>query len=141
MAVVAKFLIDSSALGRMRNNAVASVLEPLLDSGRVGTCAALDFEDLYSSRSPEHYRQTKWIRENRYEYLATEDRDWQRALEVQATLADAGRWREVGMPDLLIAAVCERNRMILLHYDADFDAIAGVTGQDTRWVVPRGSIA
>lgn len=141
MAVVAKFLIDSSALGRMRNSAVASVLEPLIDSGRVGTCAALDFEDLYSSRSPEHYRQTKWIRANRYEYLATEDGDWQRALDVQATLADAGRWREVGMPDLLIAAVCERNRMILLHYDADFDAVTGVTGQDTRWVVPRGSIA
>ncbi len=115
MAVVAKFAIDSSALARMQYPTVAAVLEPLVDSGRVGTCAALDFEDLYSARSPDHYRQTKWIRENRYEYLPTEDRDWQRALEVQATLADAGRWREVGMPDLLIAAVCERNRVTLLH--------------------------
>jgi len=27
-----------------------------------------------------------------------------------------------------------------LHYDADFDLIAGVTGQPTEWIVPRGSV-
>jgi hypothetical protein len=30
--------------------------------------------------------------------------------------------------------------MTVLHYDADFDKIATVTGQPTEWVVPRGSI-
>ena len=28
----------------------------------------------------------------------------------------------------------------VLHYDADFDAIAQVTGQPCRWVVPAGSV-
>jgi hypothetical protein len=28
----------------------------------------------------------------------------------------------------------------VIHYDHDFDLIAEATGQDTRWVVPRGSI-
>jgi len=37
-----------------------------------------------------------------------------------------------------VAAVAERNGLTLLHYDSDFDTIAEVTGQDTRWVVPRG---
>jgi hypothetical protein len=27
-----------------------------------------------------------------------------------------------------------------LHYDADFDRIAAVTGQRCEWVVPAGSI-
>ena len=37
-----------------------------------------------------------------------------------------------------VAAVAECNGLTLLHYDSDFDTIAEVTGQDTRWVVPRG---
>ena len=30
--------------------------------------------------------------------------------------------------------------MTVLHYDADFDAIAAVTHQETEWVAPRGSL-
>ena len=32
------------------------------------------------------------------------------------------------------------DRLTVLHYDADFDLIAEITGQPTEWVVPRGSI-
>jgi len=28
----------------------------------------------------------------------------------------------------------------VLHYDADFDLIAEITGQPCEWVVPRGTI-
>jgi len=30
--------------------------------------------------------------------------------------------------------------MSVLHYDADFELIAEVTGQPVEWVVPRGSV-
>ncbi len=30
--------------------------------------------------------------------------------------------------------------MPVLHYDADFDVIAEITGQPTRWIAPRGSL-
>jgi predicted nucleic acid-binding protein len=43
------------------------------------------------------------------------------------------------MADLLIAATAERHGVTVLHYDADYDLIAEVTGQLTQWVVPRGS--
>ena len=39
------------------------------------------------------------------------------------------------LPELSIA---ERHNVTVLHYDADFDTIAAVTGQLTEWVVPRG---
>jgi predicted nucleic acid-binding protein len=39
-----------------------------------------------------------------------------------------------------IAAVAELADMPIVPYDRDFDLIAEVSGQDTRWVVPRGSI-
>jgi len=42
---------------------------------------------------------------------------------------------------LLCAACAERAGLVLLHYDADFDAISSVTGQPSRWVVVRGSVA
>jgi hypothetical protein len=46
----------------------------------------------------------------------------------------------VKIPDLLIAAVAARHDVTLVHYDADYEAIASVTGQRTRWAAPRGSL-
>jgi predicted nucleic acid-binding protein len=62
-----------------------------------------------------------------------------RADEVQRELAAAGlKGRKV--PDLLIAAQAELARLTVVHYDQDFDHIAGVTGQRTLWVAPRGTL-
>jgi hypothetical protein len=49
--------------------------------------------------------------------------------------------RAVGFPDLLIAAVAEREQVTLLHYDSDYDLIAQVTAQPMQWVVPCGKTA
>jgi len=62
-----------------------------------------------------------------------------RALDVQGVLWRRGRVRVAGFPDLLIAAVAEREHVTLLHYDSDYDFIAEVTGQQMLWVVPRGT--
>lgn len=43
------------------------------------------------------------------------------------------------IPDLLVAAAAEALDIGVLHYDADFDLIASVTGQRCTWVVPAGS--
>ena len=48
--------------------------------------------------------------------------------------------RSVGLPDLLIAAVAERERVTVLHYDSDHELIAQVTGEPMQWVVPRGTV-
>lgn len=44
------------------------------------------------------------------------------------------------VPDLLVAAAAEAEGLTVLHYDADFDLIAGVTGQPVEWVVGPGSV-
>jgi predicted nucleic acid-binding protein len=48
--------------------------------------------------------------------------------------------RSVKHPDVLIAAAAERAGFTLVHYDADYDTIAEITGQPVRWVAPRGSL-
>jgi predicted nucleic acid-binding protein len=64
-----------------------------------------------------------------------------RALEVQALLAERSQHRAVPLPDLIVAACAEGAGLSVLHYDADYDRIAEITGQPTRWVLPRGSVA
>ncbi len=43
------------------------------------------------------------------------------------------------VPDLLIAAVAELATLTVVHYDADFELIASITGQPTMWIVERGA--
>ena len=79
-------------------------------------------------------------RDTGYEWLPTHDEDWRRALDVQAALWRGGQVRAAGFPDLLIAAVAERERITVLHYDSDYELIAHVTGQPVTWVVSRGTV-
>ena len=140
MAAVASHLADTSALARLRHPAVAEVLSPLIEAGLVATCGVIEFELAWATRTCTEFDDIRADRDAGYEWLATHDEDWRRALEVQAALWRAGRMRSVGLPDLLVAAVAERERVAVLHYDADYELIAAVTGQPVRWVVPRGTV-
>jgi hypothetical protein len=140
MAAVARCLADTSALARLRHPPVAEALGPLIEAGLVATCGVIEFELAWATRSAAEFDQLRADRDLGYEWLATHDEDWRRALEVQAVLWRGGQMRSVGLPDLLIAAVAEREQVTVLHYDADYEIIATVTGQPVRWVVPRGSV-
>ena len=141
MAAVATHIADTSALARLRDPAVASALGPLIEAGLVATCGVIEFELGWATRTADEFDEVRADRQAGYEWLATHDEDWHRALQVQAALWRGGRIRAVGFPDLLIAAVAERERVTVLHYDGDYDLIALVTGQPAQWVVPRGTIA
>jgi len=63
-----------------------------------------------------------------------------RALDVHRELAKSSQHRHFRLPDLIIAATAELNGATVLHYDADYDRIAAVTGQATEWVAAKGSL-
>lgn len=115
-------------------------MEPLLAKGQVFTCGVVDLEILYAARSKREH-------EELYEGLQAMPRAEldescvRRALEVHGMLAECSQHRAVSLPDLLIAACAERAGLTVLHYDADYDRIAAVTGQPTEWIVPRGSVS
>lgn len=141
MAAVATYLADTSALARLRHPEVATVLGPLIGAGLVATCGVVEFELGWATRSGKEFSELRADRDAGYEWLPTHDEDWRRALDVQGALWRSGQVRAVGFPDLLIAAVAERERVTVLHYDSDYDLIASVTGQPMQWVVPRGTVA
>ena len=57
MALIARYLVDTSAVARMRDPEVAERLSPLIEAGLVATTASLDAEALYSARNPLDYEQ------------------------------------------------------------------------------------
>jgi len=138
---VATFLADKSALTRSDTRPeVRAVIEPLLVAGEVATCGIVDLELLFSASSRATYRALAEALRG-MPRVPVDDAGVRRALEVQAMLAERSQHRAVPLPDLLVAACAESAGLVVLHYDADFDRIAELTGQPARWVVPRGSVA
>lgn len=140
MALISRYLLDTSAAARMRHPEVGARLAPLIEAGLVATTAALDAEALYSARNPVEYEQLWVDRRVAYEYLPTEDEHWQAALQAQRELARQGRHRAVGMPDLLTAVLAAAHGLTVVHYDADFETAATVVAFEQAWVVRRGRL-
>lgn len=140
MALNPRYIADKSALARLRYPQVSATLTPLILAGDVATCSVIDLEILYSARSYSDLVAIRQTRSLAFPQIPIVQGDFDRAMEVMQELARRGAHRAVGLPDLLIAALAERAGLTILHYDADYEHVAGVTGQPTRWVAPRGSI-
>jgi predicted nucleic acid-binding protein len=136
----AQWLLDNSALSRLDRSEVQAVLVPRIDSGLVGVSIVTELEVGYSARSIDHYQTTRRAILDRLLTLSITPRAEARARQVQAALVDRGQHRSAGVADLLIAATAETEGLAVLHYDADFELIADVTGQPCEWIVPRGTI-
>jgi predicted nucleic acid-binding protein len=138
---VATYLADKSALTRSDTRPqVREVVEPLLLAGRIATCGIVDLELLYSAPNPATYNDLAEVLRSMPRVAVTDDAV-DRALEVQSMLAARSQHRSVPLPELLVAACAETAGLIVLHYDADYERIASLTGQRVQWVVSRGSVA
>ena len=131
-------LVDNSVLTRITKAPVAARVEPMITDGLLATCSVTDLEQLFSARSGAEHRERRDEIALRYTRVAIGQKVLDRAVEIQGLLADRGQHRGANIPDLIAAAAAERAGLTVLHYDADFDLIATVTGQPTRWVVPAG---
>ena len=132
------YLADKSALVRV-GLADAGWLATEIMDGNVRRSSMTDLEIFYSATSHRALVEVIEERHAAFRLVDTQQEDWDRAVEVMTMLAKNGKHRWVGIPDLLIAAVAERHLLTLVHYDSDFDHVAEVTGQPTRWLAPRGT--
>lgn len=134
------YLADTSAIARVRHREVRHELTRLGRLGLLATCVTIDLEVGYSARDPAEYVRTAELRAAGLVDLPLRPEVGPRARAVQAMLARRSQHRAAGIVDLLTAAVAEHHGAVVLHYDADFEHVAAVTGQEQRWVVPRGSV-
>ena len=133
-----RYLVDTSVLKRLGHGEVRVVIEALAVRGELGRASICDLEVAYSARNAAEWDELLEALES-FTSVDTTAAHVRRALQVQRFLAERSQ-RSRKIPDLLVAAAAEELDLTVLHYDADFDHIAEMTGQDCKWVVPAGSI-
>ncbi len=140
MALRAYYLGETSALARFRRPEVAARLAPLLESGLVARCTPTDLEAGFASTSPATHRAMREAR-SAWPFVSMDQAVLDRAIAVQDALAERSQQRGAKIADLLIAAAAEAAGLVVLHYDHDFDLIAQITGQETEWILPPGTVS
>lgn len=131
-------LLDTSVLTRLREPAVRAAIEERAQRGELARAGISDLEIGFSARNAAEWDRLTDAMEV-FELVESTAEHMRRARQAQRLLA-SGHQRGRKVPDLLVAAAAEARNLTVLHYDADFDLIAAVTGQSCRWVVPAGSI-
>jgi predicted nucleic acid-binding protein len=136
--VALSHLVDTSVLTRLARPSVRDVVEPMARAGQLARPTICDLEIGYAARNAD-----EWDRLidalDAFEAVETSAAHIARALQVQRLLATRSQ-RGRQLPDLLVAAAAEALSRTVLHYDADFEHIASVTGQAHQWVVPAGTV-
>jgi len=134
------YLADTSVyVLQSRHDEVRRRFATLLAEGRLATCHMTTLEYLNNAPDPKGY-EVLWAALHGQRWIDVTAAAMDRALEVHRLLARASQHRHFRLPDLIIAATAELSGATVLHYDADYDRIAEVTGQPTEWVAERGSL-
>jgi predicted nucleic acid-binding protein len=127
---VTSWLIDKSALVRLAASPDAVEWASRIERGLVRITAITRLEVGYSARTATDLHEAGSrapLASMPVESLTPAMED--RAMAVQALLAERGLHRAASIPDLLVAAAAEVAHLTVLHVDKDFDLIADVTGQ------------
>jgi predicted nucleic acid-binding protein len=111
----------------------------LLTQGRLAACQMTALEYLNNAAEPASY-EALWDAIHAQRWVEVTSEAMTRALEVHHSMAALSQHRHFRLPDLIIAATAELSDLTVLHYDADYDRIAELTGQPTEWIAPKGSL-
>jgi predicted nucleic acid-binding protein len=131
-------LVETSVLTRLSNPVVLAALQPFIAQVALARCTLTDLEMGFPASNARQWDERQSAL-GPLVPIAVTQLVIERSKTVQWLLADRGlKGRKA--PDLIIAAAAELAGLTLLHYDADFEFIATVTGQRQEWIVPRGSV-
>ena len=134
------YLADTSAyVLQGRHPQVRARFAALLSEGRLAICQMTALEYLNNAASPASY-EALWAALHGQRWMDVSTATMQRAMDVHRLLAASSQHRHFRLPDLIIAATAEQHGATVLHYDADYDRIAAMTGQLVEWVAEKGSL-
>lgn len=122
-----------------RHVVVRRRFEALLAEGRLAGCQMVALEYLNNAPDPKGY-EVVWEALHGHRWIDVTSEAMNRALDVHRMLATTSQHRHFRLPGLIIAATAELSGATVLHYDADYDRIAAVTGQASEWVAAKGSL-
>lgn len=138
MAVGQLRLADTSAWEQARYDERARArLHELRDQHLLGVCVVSCGELLYSARNADEFTRIR-VDLAALPHLAMSPEAERNVVEIMAALAQRGQHR-TPLPDVMLAAVARAHSAVVLHYDSDYERIAGITGQPQEWIIPRGT--
>jgi len=135
------FIADSSAWARAHHPRLRTAWAAALRSGQIATCPIVNLELLHSTRDGAGFDQLgadlAQLRDVPITRSVTNA-----ALQAFRQLAHTQPLfhRSIKLPDLLVAAAAQDAGLGVLHYDEDFDTLAGVLNFESRWISRRGSL-
>lgn len=134
------YLVDNSVFQRLPHQPqVADALRSLAASGLFATCLPITLGAGHSATNGVDPARVVGLMAARRR-LPVSDPVERCAIDLQSALWRRGLVRAAGIVDLVIAAAAIVHDATVLHYDADFDHIASISGLAHRWVVPCGSL-
>ena len=119
-------LLDTSVLTRPREPTVRERIDPGAERGELARAGISDQIGFSACNAAEWDRLADAM--DAFELIETTADHVRRAKQVQRLLASKHQ-RGRKLPDLLVAAAADDRGLTVLHYDADFDLIAALTGQ------------
>lgn len=134
------YLADTSAVVRILTNPeLREAWRKPLEEGIVAICDITELEILYSARSLADRLAKEELLRDLFAWIPTPDGVFPRAHHVQRVLTEHAEHRSAGPVDLVVAAAAELSGLTLVHYDRDFETVAGRSGLRTRWLAEPGS--
>jgi predicted nucleic acid-binding protein len=131
-------LADKSAWEQARYDKDARRrLHELRATGQLAVCVVSMAELLYWARNAEELARLR-LDLSTLAYLHMTAAAEQHLVDVMTALALHGQ-HLTPIPALMLAAIAQGHAAVVLHYDADYERIAGVTGQPHEWIIPRGA--
>jgi predicted nucleic acid-binding protein len=130
----ALYLIDTSAVFRILQAELRKAWSDQLSAGVIAICPIVELEFLYSARSLADRLEKQRLLHEVFGWVSMPDGCYERAAQVQQLLTESGAHRSAGPVDLMIAATAERERLIVLCDDHDYQTVATVTGQPVKLV-------
>ncbi len=138
MALGPLHLTDKSAWEQARYDRRARQrLHELRETRQLAVCIVSMAELLYSARNADELARMR-LDLSSLPHLHMTPAAEQHLVDIMAALALRGQ-HQTPIPDLMLAAIAHAHAAVVLHYDADYERIAEVTGQPHAWIIPRGS--
>lgn len=138
-----RFLIDNSVWARLTTEpTVRAAFESLVIANRPSSiliCPPIAAEYGFSARNGVDH--TRMMGSLSAFAECDEAPNSAQVLAVQNAVWNAGLVRAAGAMDTIIATYAIQNEATVIHYDRDYELIAGVVSQlHHQWIVPRGSL-
>jgi predicted nucleic acid-binding protein len=120
------YLADTSAVWRLLRRQIGEPWPTYLAQGLVAICPPVEAELMVSARPDRDFEPFFAVLKQTFGWCPALDDPWRHVLAVQRDLIRIGHHRGPSPMDIIIALTAAEQRLILLHADADFEAIAKI---------------